>query len=922
MGSTAYDRLVQILVDSPDPDAAVVMLGRLLEDSSGAAAAALSSDPILLRHTCLLFGHSRWLGETLIQNVDLLKRLGRRSELNHCLSREEFREEFSRFQARSHGRDSSLLLARFRKREYVRILLRDVLGVAGLAETTEEISALSDALLEEAVSAVHTEQTRRHGLPRCVDLHGRQHECRFAVVALGKLGGSELNYSSDVDLLFLFDADNEPPKTQITNREFFIRLAQRTTELLSHPTPEGQVFRIDLRLRPQGHEGELAVALGQAVRYYSEVAQDWELQAMIKARHSAGDSALSKEFISAVAPFVYRPDVNFAAIKTALQSRERFDRRGRTGSLQPRPVRPIDVKLDAGGIRDIEFLVQCLQRVYGGEEKWLRSRGTLFALQKLHDKGHISGKEHHNLTKAYEFFRNLEHRLQLRHGQQRHQLPTSDAELAVLAKCVRVDRTDTSVGSFVDEVRARMRAVADIYRRVVFQEQSTEMAGDDSARRGHGDRETTDTSQGQIMERLALDAPGILTIIAKADLSLHARRNLGRFLSSAATSTQRYRAILGPSRAFERALEVFNCSEYLTDLLVRYPSDIEGLEKPLADGRDSLVEERAQGGINRQRTQSTLRHEVRRALFHLSVSDLFERRDVWKLLAGYSDATDRALRNSLEVSGCPAGFAIMALGRLGSCEFDILSDADVLFVAEDTADLTECRRAAERTMALLTAYTNDGSAFPIDTRLRPEGTQGELVTTRSRLVRYFSEEAKAWEAISYVRLRFVAGTKEVGEQVTSSARQGIGALAQHASFSSGLAEMRRRLEETDIYANFKTGPGGTYDIDFIVASLQAQHGVWTTGNFVSRIAALRQGGLLSPEYASELSENASFLRSLEHYVRLVTGRTTKWLPSSDHAQSCVAQLMIGAPGERGALAEKLATVTRRTREIYLQHLFD
>ena len=160
MGSAAYDRLVQVLVDSPDPDGAVVMLGRLLEDSSGAAAAALSSDPILLRHTCLLFGHSRWLGETLIQNVDLLKRLGRRSELNHCLSREEFREEFSRFRARSHGRDLSLLLARFRKREYVRILLRDVLGVAGLAETTEEISALSDALLEEAKSIIMQEMTR------------------------------------------------------------------------------------------------------------------------------------------------------------------------------------------------------------------------------------------------------------------------------------------------------------------------------------------------------------------------------------------------------------------------------------------------------------------------------------------------------------------------------------------------------------------------------------------------------------------------------------------------------------------------------------------------------------------------------------------------------------------------------------------
>jgi [glutamine synthetase] adenylyltransferase / [glutamine synthetase]-adenylyl-L-tyrosine phosphorylase len=917
LGSAAWDWLLQILADSPDPDSVVLMLGRFLEESNGVAA-VLSSDPIRLRHTCLVFGHSKWLGETLIRNVDLLSRLGRRSELERCRSREEFREEFAQFREQSQGRDLSLSLAQFRKREYVRILLRDVSGAAELAEVSEEISSLSDALLQEAAVVSHSELTRRHGSPQCVDSKGRQHECRFAVISLGKLGGSELNYSSDVDLLFLFDGDNGASNAAITNREFFIQFAQRTTELLSRHTPEGQVFRIDLRLRPQGHEGELAVALPQAVRYYTEIAQDWELQAMIKARHSAGDPTLSREFIWAIAPFIYRSDLNFAAIKTALQSRERIDRRGRVGSLKLGPSRPIDVKLDPGGIRDVEFLVQCLQRVYGGEEKWLRSRGTLFALQKLHDKRHISGKDHHNLTKAYEFFRNLEHHLQLRHGQQRHQLPTSNVELAVLAKCLRAGRSTVSIEGLVDEVRARMCVVAEVYRRVVFQEHSKEMGGDESSRLGLDDPENPETSKGEIMHRLAVEAPECLTIIANADLSLHARRNLDRFLSSAATSYERYRAVIGSPRAFERALEVFDCSEYLTDLLVRYPSDIECLEKPHTDKRDSLVS----GVMQQQEAQSILRHEVRRALFRLSVDDLFARRDVWKLLAEYSDAADRALRQSLGVSDCPRGFAVMALGRLGSREFDILSDVDVLFVADEAADLNECRRAAERTMALLTTYTSDGSAFPIDTRLRPQGTQSELVTTCSRLERYFSTEARPWEAITYVRLRAVAGCEEVGKQAVRTVRKGIGMVARESSFRSDLREMRRRLEATDKDANFKSGPGGTYDIDFVVASLQAQNGVWTRGNFLARIAALQRDGLLSPERAGELSNNASFLRSLEHYVRLVTGRNTKWLPSSDHAQSCIAKLMNCTTGDKGELAEKLATVTRRTREIYLQYLFD
>ena len=182
--------------------------------------------------------------------------------------------------------------------------------------------------------AVNADLAQRHGTPRYVDAQGRQRESRFAVLSLGKLGGNELNYSSDVDLLFLYDGGQEPPKASISNREYFIQLAQQTTELLSRRTAEGQVFRIDLRLRPQGHEGELAVSLPHAVRYYSEVAHDWELQAMIKARHSAGDPDLSKEFITAVAPFVYHPNVNFAAVKTALQSRERIDQRGKRCAVE------------------------------------------------------------------------------------------------------------------------------------------------------------------------------------------------------------------------------------------------------------------------------------------------------------------------------------------------------------------------------------------------------------------------------------------------------------------------------------------------------------------------------------------------------------------------------------------------------------
>ncbi len=196
------------------------------------------------------------------------------------------------------------------------------------------------------------------------------------------------------------------------------------------------MFRIDLRLRPQGGEGELAIRLSQSLAYYSDTAHDWERQALIKVRHTAGDTALAREFIRAVQPHVYTEKVNFAAIKTALVAREKMQKRRQLGKTLGEADATIDVKIDRGGIRDIEFLVQCLQRVYGGAEPWLRSGGTLFSLHKLHDKGHISGKEFHDLTSGYEFLRHLEHRLQLREGQQTHRLPASESDCRLLQRAM------------------------------------------------------------------------------------------------------------------------------------------------------------------------------------------------------------------------------------------------------------------------------------------------------------------------------------------------------------------------------------------------------------------------------------------------------------------------------------------------------
>jgi [glutamine synthetase] adenylyltransferase / [glutamine synthetase]-adenylyl-L-tyrosine phosphorylase len=932
-----YDFLAPLLITSPDPDAAAIQFERLAESSSPELLRLLQKHPFLIHYAVVVFGYSSWLGETLIRNPDLFQFFLREKSLDRTHSREEFQEGLARVRSRSFETDTAALLARFKKREYVRIMLRDVLGVATLAETTAEISALADVLIEEALREANTQLQHRFGTPQCLDPQGRVVDSRFAVLSMGKLGGNELNYSSDIDLLYLYEGGANPAGAGISNREYFIRLAQQITELLSRHSREGPVFRIDLRLRPQGNEGEPAVAMTHAIRYYSHTAHDWELQAMIKARHCAGDVALAREFLRTIQPYVYREELNFVAIKTALDTRERLGNRRRlrllTGSMQA----GINVKLDRGGLRDIEFLVQCLQRVYGGSEAWLRSRGTMFALQKLRDKGHIAGKDFHSLTNAYEFLRNLEHRLQLRQGQQTHRLSTSAQQLHALARSItREGAAVPAPEEFLALVQERMSAVAEIYQRVIYQEQSL-LPGGKAFELSAETPLSPENSYSLILQRLAIDSPELRELAMRPELSQHSRRNLDRFLSSAGTTSERYAAVLSSPDAVERALTIFEFSEYLTGILVRYPEEVallEQAERPQSsqeaalfaavdDSRraapDAVFSYLAQHKVDRPEALAILRRHYRRRVFLSGARDLFAGRRVFDSFSENTAAADAAVQAALAIADAPPGLSIMGLGRLGACEFDLLSDADVLFVADESCHSQQTLRAAERIMEALTAYTREGPVVPVDARLRPHGREGELVASPPHLETYFAQEAKPWEALTYLKLRHVAGDYEVANRALQAVRKAIAKMATRPEFLPELSSVRGRLERSEPAPNFKTGPGGIYDLDYLAGTLQAQHQLWLAGNLGDRLRLLHAHGLLKRDEFEQLSEAALFLRTLEHLVRLVTGRALKWLPAAEHAHRAVQKLLcrVLEGGDSFNTEMWLANVLRRTREIYL-----
>ncbi|HEY1802418.1 MAG TPA: hypothetical protein VGG46_15935 [Terriglobales bacterium] len=975
-----------LLEESPDPDSAVILLERFFDECSEAAV-LFEHRNFLLHYAVVVFGHSRYLSETLIQNPDLLQGFLRDKNLDRSFSREEFEEGLARLRSRSFETDISRILARFRRREYVRIMLRDVLKLAPLSETAEEISALSDVLIDGAWREANSRLQRRYGMPRRMDKSGRLEETPFAILSFGKLGGNELNYCSDVDLLYIFGDGDASPDASITNHEYFVRLAQEVTEILSCITPEGPVFRIDLRLRPQGNEGELAVSVRHALRYYANSAQDWERQALIKLRHSAGDTKLARGFIRRVQPYVYSFEavaeaaaglaqrnndsspaqhsekigdsvallsppirLNFSAIKTAIETREKIAKKGSDRRVLDREEEPgINVKLGRGGIRDVEFLVQCLQRVYGGAEAWLRSRGTLFALQKLHDKGHISGHEFHQLTSAYEFLRHLEHRLQLQQGRQTHRMPISGLQLQIVQRAMEgYAPGEDRGGDLAELVRRKMAAVAEIYERLIDQHDAHSRFEEPEAEfrlHGAGSAVGAEQSNREVLERLAADAPAFYKFISTANLGASGRKNLFRFLSSAFTSSERYATLLRYPVIAGRALALFETSDYLTEILVRHPEEVVALDelnqgmRPLPSGvlfhatgeqartvRDPIFEYLAENHAPHAEKISLLRRHYRRCMLLSGARDITQLRGVYESLAETTAATEDAIAAALRIAEMPPGLAVMALGRLGSGEFDLLSDADLLFVCEEGEDVAALGKFAGQFMQVLAAYTRDGMLFPVDTRLRPRGAEGELVVTVKQLCAYFRQEAQAWEALTYAKLRFIGGSREAGDRAMVATDELFQRFADDGNFLPAVAEMRAKLERNEPEGrNLKTSAGGSYDVDFLTNFLLVKNGIRPKqGTLRDRLWRCAEANLLQKSEVARLDHAAEFLRTIEHVVRLVSGRSYKWLPPTEHARETVAGLTEKILGRRFAegLEVELAPVLAETREIYKKVMSD
>ncbi len=778
----------------------------------------------------------------------------------------------------------NLALAAFRRRCLTRILLRDVLGHATLAQTTAEVSALADAILGWSYEKIRAAAEALYGVPRLED----GSVCGCSILALGKLGGNELNYSSDIDLMYVYAGHGQTDGASgLSNKEFFEKLAQRQTHFLGAYTAEGICYRVDLRLRPEGSLGEIALSLEGAKEYYRARARDWELQMMIKARVCAGERETGQGLIEFVEPLTYRTTTDFSAIEAVSETRVRWNEKLSNRKLNGGAI---DVKLTRGGIRDIEFLVQCLQRLHGGREAWVRTTSTMIALARLHDKGLISSSEYFALIEAYEFLRHLEHRLQVMEDRQTHCLPESFEEIEDLSHRMPALQlgVENSGPRLIEKLKEHLAGVEAIYSRVVY---------------GHA-----------VMP--AIEMP------ATRSVPNHQHRAQWERLYEQLEG--RWGDFYRDEQLMADLRELTALSPFLTDELIRQPDWLEDLRGLRAGAVTLECWDR----------EPSLRKAYRRRLFRLQSESLLLARPVFETLAANSDLADSIIGHCYQVAIQDVGkgeqdlsnpMMVVALGRLGLREFDLASDADLVFILpNESAEAMEFwTRVAARMIEILTAYTGDGVIFTVDARLRPYGREGDLVQLESTYMEYFAQHAEAWEGIAYMKARAVAGNADRATRfLTELQNVDWRRYGQSHRSKKQLSDMRTRLEkEQGKSSPLKAGRGGFYDIDFLLLYLRLKSAgiFFKVLNTLERIEVVEQMGHLEQEDASFLGEAATIFRAVDHGMRLYSGQSGNSLPDAPAAREALSSLLDRWLPNRGShqnLEQDLSELQERTRETY------
>jgi [glutamine synthetase] adenylyltransferase / [glutamine synthetase]-adenylyl-L-tyrosine phosphorylase len=912
------------LAEAGDPAAALDRLARLL-DTTAAPPEAGRVAPLLR-----LLGGSQALAATLVGEGEGWSALVADAIETSSRGVEEHRRRLgAAFAAIPPGReDLQRLLRRHRRRELVRIGGRDLLGLSSVDETVRELSMLAEASIEAAVAGVRARLAAEWGEAH---VPGTPRPAGFVVLGMGKLGGEELNYSSDVDLVYVYECDGAHGAGNRTLAEFFCRLAEDVTRAVREPTGDGVVFRVDLRLRPGGAEGPVAISLPAALAYYETWGQTWERAAWLKARAIAGDRALGDRLAAELSAFVYRRYLDFGTIEDLTAMKRRVD-----ASLRA-PGAARDVKLGRGGIREVEFFVQAHQLIHGGKDARLRVRGTLAALAALADAGYVARPLAERLAAAYRFLRDVEHKLQVVDERQTQLVPSDPDEVLALARRVGFRGIDAAASFeaararetgvvreafealFHGAAEARRRETAPELALLVDELDDEERAVWRLAQLGFRDVEAAYAdlrllrdgpphapASARRRQALASLAPTLLAEIARSAAPDRALRHVATFISTIGARTSYLHLLLENPGVMRLLVRLFATSEFLSAFFLRHPELLDSLVRAdlvrLVRTPDDLAAElsaRLAAASDLEAELDTLRRFRHEEFLRIGVHDIEGTVLPDSVGVQLTALAETCLRAALAIArrevihrmGLPAvpptdGLAVVGMGKLGSGELTYASDLDLIFVY-DPGDSgwwggralphDVFTRIAQRTISALQTPTPEGIAYRIDTRLRPSGNQGPLVTSLEAFAAYHATSAQLWERQALIRARVVAGPDPLArrlEEVVTGFVYGRGLSDDEAA---EIARMRARIEHERAASggrgvNIKTGRGGLVDVEFLVQALQLRYGgahvALRTRRMHDALAALERTGILPPTDARALAEGHAFLHAMESRLRL------------------------------------------------------
>jgi glutamate-ammonia-ligase adenylyltransferase len=872
------------LAEAPDPELARVAISRVGEDQR--ARQVLAREDVFPTASRLL-GFSTAAADFLVRHPEETRTL---IDVR-ARSREELDDELAA-EASTLGPTDGL--RRFRRRAMVRLAARDLAG-APVEGVMAEISAVAEACLSLACRTVAPE-----GL---------------AVVGLGKLGGAELNYASDVDVLFVTEGGGGGRETERHDRAE--REAAEIIRLLSEATAEGIVLRIDTTLRPGGRGGALTRSLAAMREYYESKAMTWERQALIKARPVAGDLELGQAFVEMVTPFVYRPELPPQAIDEVRRVKVRLEEyvraRGKTGT---------EVKRGWGGIRDVEFAVQLLQIVHGRRDERLRQPNTLRALSVLAGEGYVAEDDAEALAGAYRFLRSLEHRLQMVRDLQTHELPADRVSLARLARSLDLDGPDELKAeygrqtSLVRGLHERLfyRPLLEAFAGPAAPRPGVDRAATEELLAGLGFRQPTaaymvlgrvmdpSTRVGKVLTHVFPVMAPALALASNPDAALVRLERVAEAMT--ATGDRRLPdTLVSDPGAAKRLAHAVSASSFATDLLVARPQRVAALA----------------GGGGAVDAEAALVEVVGR----YAAREL-EPRDTGRVL---TTVADRVVREALEAAGADLPFAVIGLGNLGAEELNFASDLDLVFVyeGEGAGDLRRAGEISERVLQ----WIRDGGWEP-DAGLRPEGRSGPLARSFAAYLEYLERYAETWEFQSLLRARFVAGDEGLGRRFCSFAEDL--AYPEYLSLdrSGEILRMRERIERERVRPadaarfHFKLGYGSLADVQFAVELSLMRHGgrhpeVRTPRTFeaIEKLAAAR---LMEDSVARELGEAFVFLSDVKNALEVDRRVHAEAVPASVEDQTALARRLGYEEYPRQSFLDDYRRITRRARHA-MQRVF-